>query len=102
MKSETLRNWMKSAGLSRRDLADKCDVSERTVEGWFMREELPRSVGLLVGYIMREAAGKMSLTLSVDEMGRLLKKMEADGFENLSEYIAHLIRKEIARRPSEK
>ncbi|MBQ6533619.1 MAG: helix-turn-helix domain-containing protein [Opitutales bacterium] len=83
MKTSELKKWMKYAGISRKELAEKCRVSKRTMDGWFLRNEIPELAAALIERIMTES---INLSFSIGEFGDIVSYMRSakiDSFEKL-------------------
>lgn len=64
MKKEEIKRWLKSSGLSRRELAEKCFVSLSTVNQWLSTSSIPQAKMLLIENLMREDEQKVIAEMS--------------------------------------
>lgn len=73
MRYSELEEWRKKAGLTRKEVADKCCVSPKTIEGWRLRGELPGYASALISRIMSDS---IELQLSLPDFRKLMRHME--------------------------
>ncbi len=92
MKTSDLKKWLKVNKITRSALAQKCHVSKRTVDGWFLREELPEPAGTLIEKIMTDS---LRLTLSMEEFKAVLKLMDSLKIKTLEEFISAVVREKL-------
>lgn len=78
---EELREWLKSRGKTRQDLAALIGVSKRTVDNWFsgraMNPNHAFSLKLLINPEPQEREGKIVLRFSEKQMEKLREKFSS-------------------------
>lgn len=94
MKYSELEQWQKKAGLTRKELAAKCQVSPKTIEGWKTRGVLPKYASALVERVM---ADTIEMRLSLPDFRKLMRHMDALNIKTIDEYIISAVREKLAR-----
>lgn len=94
MRYSELEEWRKKAGLTRKEVADKCCVSPKTIEGWRLRGELPGYASALISRIMSDS---IELQLSLPDFRKLMRHMERLNIKTIDEYIIQAIREKLSR-----
>ena len=94
MRYSELEEWRKKAGLTRKEVADKCCVSPKIIEGWRTRGELPGYAAALVSRLMSDS---IELHLSLPDFRKLMKHMERLNIKTIDEYIVHAVREKLSR-----
>jgi len=92
MKTSDLKKWLKANKITRSALAQKCHVSKRTVDGWFLREKLPEPAGTLIEKIMTDS---LRLTLSMEEFKEVMKLMSSLKIKTMEEFISTVVREKL-------
>lgn len=115
-----LRLWRESRGYSLRELAEKLGVkSPSTVKEWEAGQEIPEvpqkvlrwlirgevpfdseSPAAELGNMVRDDIGDVQMT--VDAFEECLRRSREAGFASVTEWIAHLVREELAVPVEEK
>ena len=94
MRYSELEEWRKKAGLTRKEVADKCCVSPKTIEGWRLRGELPGYASALISRIMSDS---IELQLSLPDFRKLMRHMERLNIKTIDEYIIQAVREKLSR-----
>ena len=94
MRYSELEEWRKKAGQTRKEFADKCCVSHKTIEGWRLRGELPGYASALISRIMSDS---IELQLSLPDFRKLMRHMERLNIKTIDEYIIQAVREKLSR-----
>ena len=94
MKYTELEQWQKKAGLTRKEVADKCCVSPKTIEGWRARGELPKYAAALVLGLMSDS---VEMRLTLPDFRKLMKHMDRLNIKSIDEYIILAVREKMSR-----
>lgn len=94
MKYKELEQWQKKSGLTRKELAVKCQVSTKTIEGWRTRGEIPKSASVLIEKIMSDS---IEIRLSLSDFRKLMKHMDYFNIKTIDEYVILAVREKMSR-----
>ncbi len=93
MKYSELEQWMKKSALTRKELAAKCGVSPKTVEGWRARGELPKYASAAIERLMSDI---VEIRLSLQDFRKLMAHMDALGIKSIDEYVVLAVREKYS------
>ena len=94
MRYEDLEEWQRKIGLSRKELAAKCGVSVKTVEGWKLRGELPKYSSASIERIMSDT---LEIRLKLSDFRKLMRHMDRLNIKTIDEYIFLAVREKLSR-----
>ena len=94
MKYGEFEMWQKRSGFTRKEVAARCCVSVKTIEGWKTRGELPKYASALVLRLMSDS---IELCLSLPDFRKLMAHMDKLNVKTIDEYIVSAVREKLAR-----
>lgn len=94
MKSSDLKEWLKLSNISRKELAQKCRVSKRTVDGWFFKDEIPEIAAALIERIMTDS---IHMYLTIKEFNEITESMKRLNIASIDEFVKIAVAEKILR-----
>jgi len=94
--AETIKNWLSEQGRDRAWLADKCNVSKVTVDGWLSaNRSIPGPAERIIDQIMNGGV-PISPVLDLPTWNRLSEKAKARGV-SIETFIEEVLKREASQ-----